>query len=396
MTKKEKYLVFVIVVIIGIIFFVLLRKENNLPQEVQFERPDTGSTTERIRLAVDGIEEIYEISIYATEKSKQEIENEFALTLDYIDEMIRGENQDLDNVTNALVFPTKLEQTNAKIRWSSTQEHIVTKEGVVYREKIDTPTVIEVYAEISIGEEKQEVCYEITLLPYEEESIQRKMSDVKEWLLILEEQTRTETNLEFPSEIGGVKILRDTETNTIYIWLVLIPITGALLVFGKKKEKEKEEKLREQKLLAEYPNLVTKLTMYIGAGMSIRNAWERIAKEYDGLRKEDNELAESICFSVGELRVGKGENIVLEAFGEKIGLRPYKRMVSILVGQSRTGGGELKEALKQEVQEAWEVHKEQVHYLGEEAETKLIFPMIGMMVIVFCIVLIPAFLSIQL
>ena len=102
MTKKEKYLVFVIVVIIGIIFFVLLRKENNLPQEVQFERPDTGSTTERIRLAVDGIEEIYEISIYATEKSKQEIENEFALTLDYIDEMIRGENQDLDNVTNAL------------------------------------------------------------------------------------------------------------------------------------------------------------------------------------------------------------------------------------------------------------------------------------------------------
>ena len=114
------------------------------------------------------------------------------------------------------------------------------------------------------------------------------------------------------------------------------------------------------------------------------------------LRKEDNELAEQICFSAGELRVGKGESTVLEAFGEKIGLRPYKRMVSILVGQSHTGGGELKEALRQEVQEAWEIHKEQVHYLGEEAETKLIFPMIGMMTIVFCIVLIPAFLSMQL
>ena len=65
------------------------------------------------------------------------------------------------------------------------------------------------------------------------------------------------------------------------------------------------------------------------------------------------------------------------------------------MGQSSRGGGGIKETLKREVQEAWELQKEEVKRRGNEAETKLIIPMLGMMIIVFSIVVIPAFFSLS-
>ena len=45
-------------------------------------------------------------------------------------------------------------------------------------------------------------------------------------------------------------------------------------------EKEKERKKRDGDRMAEYPQLITKLTLYIGAGLGLRGAWERLAAEY--------------------------------------------------------------------------------------------------------------------
>ena len=132
--------------------------------------------------------------------------------------------------------------------------------------------------------------------------------------------------------------------------------------------------------------------MYIGAGMTIRTAWERLAKEYEG--SIQSYLGKAICQTVAELHTGKPEEVAYEKFGEQIGLRPYKRLAAILAGKSSRGGG-IKEALRREVQEAWEVQKEEVKRRGNEAETKLIIPMLGMMIIVFSIVVIPAFFSLS-
>ena len=121
--------------------------------------------------------------------------------------------------------------------------------------------------------------------------------------------------------------------------------------------------------------------------------YEALAKEYEA--PIQSHLEKAICQTVAELHMGKSEEAAYEKFGEQIGLRPYKRLAAILSSQSSRGGGGIKEALRREVQEAWELQKEEVKRMGNEAETKLIIPMLGMMIIVFSIVVIPAFFSLS-
>jgi len=94
---------------------------------------------------------------------------------------------------------------------------------------------------------------------------------------------------------------------------------------------------------------------------------------------------------VGELKNGTSEARAYEAFGRRISLKPYLRCASLLVSQLQKGSGGLRKNLENEVQLAWEMHREQAAKKGEEAQTKLLFPMMGMLFLVMAVVMIPAF-----
>jgi len=147
-------------------------------------------------------------------------------------------------------------------------------------------------------------------------------------------------------------------------------------------------------LLAAYPRLVTKLTLYIGAGMSLRSAWERLAADYRTESEQAGKrsaVAEEVFLLAGELKNGIPEARAYENFGRRIGLKPYARCGALLVNQLQKGGGSLRAGLEAEVALAWELHRERAAKKGEEAQTKLLFPMMGMLFLVMAVVMIPAF-----
>lgn len=396
MSKKEKWLLVVLVVVIAITAMILSLQDKESVSGIQMERPKEGSEVRRFRFLVDDKEELYEIPVYAREKTGKEKEAEFLEVFQWLDSVICGENATLDYVTEDLVLPQKDVQYNATIRWNSNAEHILSKEGTLCRDGLKEIVCVELVAKVTIEKEKQEKTYVVMVLPYEQGSTEEQLAAAKEAVMKQEEATRGEENFVFSENFGNVKIMPEKTSGGLAWLLLLLPVGILGLVVGKKKEVQKEKKQYEREMLAAYPNLVTKLTMYIGAGMTIRTAWEQLAKEYEGKKKEQTHLGKLICQTVAELHMGKGEEAAYEQFGERIGLRPYKRLAAILIGQCSHGGGGMKEALRREVQEAWEVRKEEVKRLGNEAETKLIFPMLGMMILVFGIVVIPAFFSLSL
>ena len=73
----------------------------------------------------------------------------------------------------------------------------------------------------------------------------------------------------------------------------------------------------------------------------------------------------------------------------------YRKLGTLLSQNLRKGSGGLTEILGREAEEAFEDRKNLAKKLGEEAGTKLMIPMFLMLIIVFSIVIIPAFLSIQ-
>ena len=216
-----------------------------------------------------------------------------------------------------------------------------------------------------------------------------------QYLERLEEETRYEDSFTLPKEYEGVSI-RETEEKKK--WYLLIPVAffliPVLVLAGKRQEQEKRKRLWEKELLAAYPQLITKLTLYVGAGLSLRNAWERLAAEYRERRKKTGKneaVYEEILMLTGELKNGTPEAKAYEALGRRLELRPYQRCMSLLIGQLEKGAGGLREKLEYEVRLAWDKHRLRAEAVGSEAQTKLLFPMMGMLFLVFAIVMLPAF-----
>ena len=82
----------------------------------------------------------------------------------------------------------------------------------------------------------------------------------------------------------------------------------------------------------------------------------------------------------------------------KMAVVPYKAVLlpslcSLLLQNLKKGSKGMAEMLSYEVGQAFEERKNLAKRFGEEAGTKLLFPMILMLVIVMVVLIIPAFLS---
>lgn len=84
-----------------------------------------------------------------------------------------------------------------------------------------------------------------------------------------------------------------------------------------------------------------------------------------------------------------------ENFGRRCNAQPYIRLGALLSQNLRKGTKGLTHLLRLESIQAFEERKARAKRLGEEAGTKLLLPMFLMLAIVLIIVIVPAFLSMQ-
>ena len=84
-----------------------------------------------------------------------------------------------------------------------------------------------------------------------------------------------------------------------------------------------------------------------------------------------------------------------ENYGTRCGISVYKKFGMMLSQNLRKGTKGLTELLGREAEDAFEERKNLAKKIGEEAGTKLMIPMFLMLIIVFAMVIVPAFFSIQ-
>ena len=95
-----------------------------------------------------------------------------------------------------------------------------------------------------------------------------------------------------------------------------------------------------------------------------------------------------------EMDNGMGELRAFQAFSEDCDLQPYRKLVTLLISGQKVGNRRLLEQLNEEADRVFLERKNEARRLGEEAGTKMLVPMMMMLVIVMGIVMIPAFLAI--
>ena len=149
-------------------------------------------------------------------------------------------------------------------------------------------------------------------------------------------------------------------------------------------------------MVRDYPKIVESLSLYVGAGLSIKNAIYRISEEYMIRRSKKKEPGfEGVLRVCREIEEGRSEVKAFENLATYCPTREYRRLSNLLTSSIKKGSKGMIEQLENEEADAFEMQKQYVKIAGEEASTKLLFPMIGLLGIVLIIIIAPSIFNMQ-
>lgn len=395
MGKKEKIQIVVIGVILLGIFAVLLFRDSSENERIWIVRPESGSEETKVLLKTEELEKIFALEVGSRERTPEELEAIYTETVQYLEALLNPDGKEEIVLEESISLPQYVEKTGAKIHWGSSDEEVLKSNGTVRREGLTEEKEVFLQARITFQNEIREHWFSVKVPPYAPGSSEALLYNAGEELQKLEKETAKEEGFYLPEKIGTVEVsMPESKVSVIAVLVAVVLLLPVVAAVAKRQEKEKAAKERESVFLSAYPQVITKLTLYVGAGMSLRGAWERLAAEYRKRVEESEQkdmVYEEVLVLVGELRNGKSEAVAYEAFGRRIDLKPYVRLATLMISQLQKGSGGLREGLEAEVRLAWEKHREEATKKGEEAQTKLLFPMMGMLFLVLAIVMIPAF-----
>ena len=213
-----------------------------------------------------------------------------------------------------------------------------------------------------------------------------------------DEEQKYDSRIILPKEIAG-RVISYTEPKSAgWIKIAFMGIFATVLL-GLKPEQDRRKRIkeRERELMLDYSDIVSKLAIYIGAGMTVSNAWCRIGDNYlDSLAKgitEPRAAYEELVKTSRELRQGVAEQKAYSDFAGRCSLSSYLKLVSLLEQNRKTGDSRLRLALLQEAREAFDQRKNTARQLGEEAGTKLMLPLIISLITVMITVAVPAMMT---
>ena len=359
-------------------------------------RNETGRGTQQYTLYVEvEIEsETYslEIAIEERKPTREQAEEQFFLIYERLRTIIVGENSSLDEVYESLYLPERLEDMGCTIQWMSDTWEIITVDGEVKNKELSEPCIVYLTAEVSYGDYQDIFYFSVQVYPKREvEGIW--IDEVGKQISIEDKKDLENPIVTLPKIVKEQKVTYYTSLRESGYSLGFLGVAAAVgLWVAMDYEIPKQKKRRQEELIREYSAIVSKLTLLIGAGMSIRLAWERIVE--DNMKKQRLGAAEQeMQVTYYELKQGVTEGAAYRNFGRRIGLRPYRKLGNLLEQNLRKGSVGLTSLLEAEVVESFEIRKGRALMAGEEASSKLLIPMFFMLLIVLVICMVPALLT---
>lgn len=340
------------------------------------------------------------VEVGEQEYSNQEIRKIFETITEELDTLILGKNESLDYVDQNLNLVTSVEGYPVQLQWELDSYDVMNVYGEIQKESTKKEgTLVELRAVLTYGTE--EALYVTNVMVYpEKKSVKESLVEQVLSLFKQEEaQTRKEKEFILPTSVEGHKIQwrKKTEPRWLYV-LLLGGVAAGLLPLLKKQKENKQEKQRKQQILTDYPEIISKVILLLGTGMTMKHVWEKIVQSYEEYKKQKGQRAlyEEMCYSFYEMQSGISEGEAYERFGRRCGVSACVKFGALLSQNLRKGAKGLTDILALESIQAFENRKTRARRLGEEASTKLLIPMLAMLGVVLIIVIVPAFLSMQL
>lgn len=371
-------------------------EENSILQNgFVLQRGDYGEDERETDLTVSSEEDTWQISypVSAKKYTEEEIQNQMKAFEEKIEAHIKGENTSLEEVRYPLTLKSGYDPYAFYVEWESEQYSLIDDDGTVRNEELKTPQVVLLTAIVSYDTQKAEIQLPVRVCPKEISLRDRKKNQILEAIHKADGEQKTESKLRLPEIIDTYKVTYDVSDQTNYVvYMSGLLLIAVVLYYARDRDLEQKMKQREQEMVLSYAEFVSQFVLLVGAGMSVRGVLEQLSGE----RTLGHYLVQELKILVRDLANGVLEAEAIDAFGKRCGCSCYIKLSGLLVQNMKKGNSELLKQLQLESQDAFTKRKQDARKLGEEAGTKLLLPMMGMLLVVMVVITLPAFLSFQL
>ena len=395
--RKELLLTAVLAAaILGLLFlltFGLLRKEESR-QSTQFLRPPAGEgeREEEIRYVLSGQGQRFEVrqrlKIAAREYTAEEAEEYLDRAEEKIGKIAAGAYGSLSEVCGDLTLPQTVEGLPVTVRWKTDRNWFRSDGRLREDVTVTGPVQTTLFAELTCSGRQRVIQMPLTLRPAVRTKEELILEAAREEAEKAEKEQREEEYFVLPEQIGEYRVEPVPGISPVHFLLLLLP-AGAGLLLLLRTRLERACRKRKESLSTAYPEFVDQLLLYVRAGLSVDRAWEMVRA---GLEESGRYpfLAAEMRAAGNEMENGIAAAEALEHFGRRTGVLAYRRF-AFLTGQNLLRGTRnLPELLEYECKEAMERQRNELQRKGEEAGTKLLFPMMLLLLIVLVLVLVPA------
>ena len=300
------------------------------------------------------------------------------------------------------------------LSWESGRYAVLDTDGSVFNTDYgeDQAEEVELTAVLTCGEYRfQKKMVFIVRAPLRDEK--EKLQDtVNTALVSAEKESADKESFRLPSKAGDLAVTWQEKVQDVSAGILVLGVVICVLIWYaadcRLHEKTRE---RNRQLAIDYPQLTSKMVLYLGAGMSVRNVFYKCAAEYrqkcaasQKRQKKKNRsssgrqtgrrwLYEEVLLVCNELDSGVPEEEAYMHFGRRCHLRQYTKLCTLLVQNLRRGNDTLLQVLREEAENSFEERKNLARELGEEAGTRLLLPMMIMLGITMLIIIVPAYFS---
>lgn len=360
-------------------------------------KPGGGSTSVELTLDADGVFKDYAYSLDVSEMvlTEEEARAKLAQAQQEINDSFFAEGEDANRVTRPVCMKETYCDKLVCAEWTLNNYHVMDVDGRMIDGAVPQEGVlVQADVALSCGGYRESYSFGFMVYPEEQSAQEELLTQVRD--AVEQEQERAgSAYLNLPERVDGYT-LRWTQAEEHLVFKVLLfeVIILVLLYFVTQERKREREKLRREEMMLDYAEVVNKLLILLGSGMSLKQAWNRISARYLGNRdkKRGNvrQIYEEMVITNYEIEDGESERLAYQKFGERTGLGAYYRLVRILIQSAQTGSRGLCQLLEQEAEAALEERRALAKKLGEEAGTKMLLPLVTMLGIVIAIILVPA------
>ena len=395
----DSLLALMIFAMLSLVVFLAVDQKRAAVENNQLQRPayGMGDRQEELIVHMEGETESRLLSVTVQERkfTDGQIREYLESAKKYLEQNVRGENPSLDEVREKLNFPVSLENGAVTVSWLTFPYGMIGEDGEITGEPAQDGSVVELQATLTCQGTDQ--LYETAVCVYpqvltEQEQLWKSVSEKTE---AADASTAREDTLTLPDRVEQRQISWEYPSDSLLpLFLVLTILVPLCLFVGSDQKVHEKAKKRELQMKMEYPELMWKLTMLLGAGLTIRSAFLRIASEYQKENQgEVHYVYEEVLNTCYEMKSGVSEGAAYENFGRRCGLPKFIKLGSLLEQNLRKGYRGLVALLEKEAVSSMEERKNLARKLGEQAGNRMLFPMMLMLGIVLVILVVPAFLS---